>query len=71
MFIVYFYITPMIISMLCWILIVFIEGPRPEYVKDLFYPMSFIPLVNILFPFMLLIGIIGLLITKIGNIKLR
>lgn len=61
----------MIISMLCWILMVFIEGHKPEYVRDLFHPVCFIPIVNILI--LIVLPIIGIvfLINKIGNIKLR
>lgn len=71
MFIVYFYITPMIIGMVLWNIIIHIEGPKPKYVKDLFQPLCFVPVLNILILIALPIIGIGFLINKIGNIKLR
>ena len=71
MFIVYFYITPAIIGTILWNIIIHIEGPKPKYVKDLFQPLCFVPVVNILILIALPIIAIVFLINKIGNIKLR
>ena len=71
MFIVYFYITPTIIALILWNILIQIEGPKPEYVKDLFHPVCFIPTINLLILIILpFIGIV-FLIKKIGDIKLR
>lgn len=71
MFIVYFYITPTIIALILWNILIQIEGPKPKYVKELFHPVCFIPIINLLILIVLLIIGIGFLINKIGNIKLR
>ena len=41
MFLIYFYITPAIIEMILWIILIHIEGPKPKYVKELFHPDMF------------------------------
>lgn len=71
MFLIYFYITPAIIGMILWIILIHIEGPKPKYVKELFHPICFIPIINLLI--LMVLPIIGIvfLINKIGNIKLR
>ena len=71
MFIVYFYITPTIIALILWNILIQIEGPKPKYVKELFHPVCFIPIINLLILIVLPIIGIGFLINKIGNIKLR
>ena len=71
MFLIYFYVTPTIIALILWNILIQIEGPKPEYVKELFHPVCFIPIVNALILIVLPIIGIGFLINKIGNIKLR
>lgn len=71
MFLIYFYITPAIIALILWNILIQIEGPKPKYVKELFHPICFIPIINLLILMVLpFIGIV-FLINKIGNIKLR
>ena len=71
MFLIYFYVTPAVIGMILWIILIHIEGPKPKYVKELFHPICFIPIINLLILMVLpFIGIV-FLINKIGNIKLR
>lgn len=71
MFLIYFYVTPAIIALILWNIVIQIEGPKPEYVKELFHPVCFIPIINLLI--LIVLPIIGIvfLINKIGNIKLR
>lgn len=71
MFLIYFYITPAIIALILWNILIQIEGPKPRYVKELFHPVCFIPIINLLI--LIVLPIIGIvfLINKIGNIKLR
>ena len=71
MFLIYFYVTPTIIALILWNILIQIEGPKPKYVKDLFDPVCFTPIVNLLLLIVLPIIGIGFLINKIGNIKLR
>ena len=71
MFLIYFYITPAIIALILWNILIQIEGPKPKYVKELFHPVCFIPIINLLILIALPIIGIGFLINKIGNIKLR
>ena len=71
MFLIYFYVTPTIIALILWNILIQIEGPKPKYVKELFHPVCFIPITNLLILIVLLIIGIGFLINKIGNIKLR
>ena len=71
MFLIYFYVTPAIIALILWNILIQIEGPKPKYVKDLFHPVCFIPIVNVLILIVLPIIGIGFLMNKIGNIKLR
>lgn len=72
MFLIYFYVTPAIIALILWNILIHIDnGPKPEYIKDLFHPICFIPIINLLI--LIILPIIGIvfLIDKIGNIKLR
>ena len=71
MFLIYFYVTPAIIALILWNILIQIEEPKPKYVKDLFHPICFIPIVNVLILIVLPIIGIGFLMNKIGNIKLR
>ena len=71
MFLIYFYVTPTIIALILWNILIQIEGPKPKYVKELFHPVCFIPIINLLILIALPIIGIGFLINKIGNIKLR
>ena len=71
MFLIYFYVTPTIIALILWNILIQIEGPKPKYVKELFHPVCFIPILNVLILMALPIIGIGFLINKIGNIKLR
>ena len=71
MFLIYFYVTPAIIALILWNILIQIEGPKPKYVKELFHPVCFIPIINLLI--LIALPIIGMafLINKIGDIKLR
>jgi hypothetical protein len=57
--------------LILWNILIQIEGPKPKYVKELFHPVCFIPVVNILILIALPVIDIVFLINKIGNIKLR